>query len=100
MASRHLTTNLATAALGLSRANQSAWQLLMQSVVAWADEAADQMVSAEPDKLANAQGRAQAARDLVKLLDEAPKLAQQLEDKQTQRGQPDVRTHHAAGWQP
>jgi hypothetical protein len=99
MASRNLTVEIAKAVHGLARANQPAWQLLLQALVARADEVTDQMVSAEPAKMANAQGRAQEARELVKLLDEAPKLAQQLEERETSRGQPNVRTHHAAGWQ-
>ena len=100
MASRSLTIKIAEAVHGLVKTNPQAWQLLMQALVAHADEVTDQMVASEPSLLTNYQGRAQEVRDLIKLLDEAPKLAQQLEEKEATRGQPNVRTHNAAGGQP
>jgi hypothetical protein len=69
---------LLQAVVTLKSSDPVAWANFMTALEARAVELRDQCVAAPKDILEITQGRAQAMRDLVKLLKDAPELARRL----------------------
>jgi hypothetical protein len=67
--------------------DQITWRKFVELLAARADEAARQMVNADPAVVQIEQGRAREIRDLVNILSEGPQVAEQI----IQKGQPNGR---------
>jgi hypothetical protein len=72
---------LAKAAQSLRFRAPEDWDAFIKALSDRVDAAYDQCVSAPPDRVLMAQGRAQEARDILKTLLNAPQLAAQLHDQ-------------------
>jgi hypothetical protein len=72
---------LVRAAIEMRSYHAAAWTEFLSSLDGYTDALKDQCVSATPDLLQQAQGRAQAARDIVRRLKEAPDIAEKLKEQ-------------------
>lgn len=84
MSSRETDIELAKAVMAVRSASPPAWDAFMRALTMRLDDVTENCISAPPDVLPERQGRAREIRDLFKTLAEAPKLAQQLQDKERQ----------------
>ena len=92
--SKNLEYEIAKCVAELQRSDTLLWSKFMELMAARIEEVTEAMVAAPPSDLFKHQGAAQEARNFMKLLADAPKLAQRLQ----QKAQPNaVRSTPAAG---
>ena len=92
MMSRGLQFELTKAVMELRTASPFQFDNFMKILAQRIEEVTEKMVASPPEELANYQGRAQEARELFRAIHDAPKLAQELQNKSKQvRGEPDGR---------
>lgn len=77
-----LEVQVAKAVAELRSTNAQGWDTLLIALSARAAQVAEDCISSPLDRLPVMQGRAQEARDLVDTLLNAPKLAEQIRDKE------------------
>ena len=73
-------TTLAQAAMIVREAAPEAWQHFVMALSQYAGGVANDMVDCPPDNLRLAQGRAQMAVRIAKILHDAPQVVQKVKD--------------------
>jgi len=74
-------SDLATTAAELARAAPQKWADFLFALKTYADETKDNLVASPPDRLPLMQGRAQACAQLLQTLQQAIKIADQIEKR-------------------
>ena len=82
MTSKDAEIAVAKAVASLRASNAAAWDAFMASLAARLEVLTEDMVSAPPDRLYEMQGRAREARTLFKQLVDAPKVANDLYERE------------------
>lgn len=77
---------IAKAVMDVRSSNPQGWDTLLNALSARAACKAEDCISSSIDRLQVTQGRAQEARELVNMLLNAPKLAEQIRDKERING--------------
>lgn len=84
--SNTLNIKLAKVVQELRSTNTAAWNEFMALLAERLDEVTEKCIASTPEALVQNQGRALEARELFRQLDKAPKLAQELHEKERQNG--------------
>lgn len=74
-------SDLATVAAELARSAPHQWHAFLVALKAYSDEARDNLVASPMDRLPLMQGRAQASAQLLHTLQQAIKIADQIEKR-------------------
>jgi hypothetical protein len=80
------TVKLSQAAVELRSTSRAAWDDFLNAVTEYSAAVTNNCVSATPDLLPQAQGRAQNARDFLALMHAAPALVEKLREKNKNNG--------------
>lgn len=81
-----LEVQVAKAVADVRSTNPQGWTTLLDALSARALFKAEECISSPIERLQVAQGRAQEARELLSILQNAPKLAEQIRDKERING--------------